>query len=165
MQFQTLKSVFSITILLFLVSCASTKNSDILINTKINGPKIIAIDGVRTPWLHEIEKRLRKNGFTVKRMVSQNLSIEKVNSKVTRTYNEASAPYILYVDGYAPNNAMERCYGGGYRFDHIDVELIDVLKNETILTYSNSGYSEGCPPLSGSIFGDIVGLINSVWNK
>ena len=50
-----------------------------------------------------------------------------------------------------------------YKFDYINVELIDVATNETAMHYSNSGYSENCQPLSGTIFADIVNMISSVW--
>lgn len=132
-------------------------------DSKITGPKIIAMSGSRGPWVYEIEKRLKSKGFEIKRMASQNSAIEKVSDTKKEIYNEASARYILHIDGYAPNNSMERCFGGGYNFSHIDVELIDVVKNETVFHYSNSGYSEGCQPSSGSIFGDIADLTNSSW--
>jgi len=48
-------------------------------------------------------------------------------------------------------------------FEYIDAELIDVKTNETVLHYSNSGYSENCPPLSGTIFKDIVEAVTQVW--
>jgi hypothetical protein len=130
---------------------------------KIAGPKVIAMSGSRGPWVYEIEKRLKKNGFKIKRMASQNSSVERVSDTKTDIYKEASARHILHIDGYAPNNSMERCFGGGYRFSHINVELIDVASNETVFHYSNSGYSENCPPMSGTIFGDIADLANSAW--
>lgn len=121
------------------------------------------MSGSRGAWVYEIEKRLRENGFEIKRLASQNSAIEKVSESKTEVYKEASTRYILHIDGYAPNNSMERCFAGGYRFTHIDVELLDVVKNETVFHYSNSGYSENYPPLSGTIFGDIAKLTNSAW--
>jgi len=151
------------TVVLLLSGCVSTQTKDVFIEKKISGPKIIAMSGKRAPWVYEIEKRLRKNGFKIKRMASQNVAVEKVSPTKTEAYNEASARFILHIDGYAPNTSMTRCFGGGYRFEYIDAELIDVRTNETVLHYSNSGYSENCPPLSGTIFTDIVESVTQVW--
>lgn len=150
-------------ILYILTGCVSTKTVDMMLNEKIEGPKVIAMSGSRGPWVYEIEKRIKANGFKIKRMASQNSSIEDVSPTKTEVYKEASARFILHIDGYAPNNSMERCFGGGYRFSHINAELIDVRKNETVFHYSNSGYSEKCPPMSGTIFGDIADLVDSAW--
>ena len=151
------------TVVLLLSGCVSTQTKDIFIEKKISGPKIIAMSGKRAPWVYEIEKRLRKKGFKIKRMASQNVTVEKVSPTKTEAYNEASARFILHIDGYAPNTSMTRCFGGGYRFEYIDAELIDVRTNETVLHYSNSGYSVNCPPLSGTIFTDIVESVTQVW--
>ena len=146
-----------------LVSCVTTQTKDVFIQERVTGPKVVAMSGTRAPWVYEIENRLRKRGFAIKRMASQTVAIETVSPTKTEAYNEASARFILHLDGYAPNTAMTRCIGGGYKFDYINVELIDVATNETALHYSNSGYSENCPPLSGTIFTDIVNLVSSVW--
>lgn len=156
----------SIAFLIFSLSiagCVSTRTMDVFVKEKVVGPKIIAMSGVRSPWVYEIEKRLRENGFKIKRMASQNVAVEQVSQTKTEVYNEASARFILVIDGYAPNTSMTRCFGGGYRFDYINAELIDVRTNETVLHYSNSGYSENCPPLSGTIFTDIVNGVTEVW--
>jgi hypothetical protein len=146
-----------------LTACSSAKTADVMTDEKIVGPKVITISGNRTPWLIEIEKRLKEKGFKIKRLTSQNTAVEQVSETKTEIYNEASARFVLKIDGYAPTNASQRCFGGGYRFSHINAELIDLEKNETIYFYSNSGYSENCPPLSGSIFGDITKLTNDAW--
>ena len=149
---------------LFLTGCVTTKSSNVFLEQNISSPRVIALNGSRAPWVFEIEKRLRNNDFKIKRMASQNAVVENVSSSKTDIYNKASARYILNVDGYAPNNSMERCFGGGYNFNYITVELIDVRNNETVLHYSNSGYSENCPPLSGTIFGDIESLVVQNWD-
>ena len=146
-----------------LVGCVSTQTKDVFIKEKITGPRVIAINGTRAPWIYEIEKRLKKKGFSIKRMVSQKVAIEEVSSTKTEAYNEASARFILNIDGYAHNTSMTRCFGGGYNFEYINVELIDVKTNETALHYSNSGYSENCPPLSGTIFTDVAESVSEVW--
>ncbi len=159
-----MKSVLYLLSLAFLLQgCVSTKTINVMSKDKITAPKIIAMSGSRSAWVYEIEKRLKSSGFKIKRMVSQNSSVEKVSDTKTDIYNEASAQYVLHIDGYAPNNSMERCFGGGYRFSYINAELIDLGNNETIFHYSNSGYSENCPPMSGTIFGDIANLVESAW--
>ncbi len=149
--------------LLLTSGCVSTKSSDIFLDKPITSPKVLAVQGTRAPWVYEIEKRLRKQGFKIKRMASQGTAIEDVSPTKTKAYREATAQYILLVDGYARNDSMNRCFGGGYNFDYIDIEMIDVRNNESVLHYSNSGFSEGCQPMSGTIFTDIENLINSAW--
>ena len=155
--------IISISAAVLMSGCVATKSVDIMISEKIDAPKVIAMSGSRGPWVYEIEKRLKANGFQIKRIASQNQAVEQVSDTKMEIYKEASARFIMNIDGYAPNNSMERCFGGGYRFDYINVELIDLTKNETVFHYSNSGYSEGCQPLSGSIFGDIAEITNSAW--
>lgn len=43
-----------------------------------------------------------------------------------------------------------------YNFDYINIELIDIESDGTVMHYSNSGFSENCQPLSGTIFSDVV---------
>ncbi|HID9280208.1 TPA: lipoprotein [Serratia marcescens] len=154
--------IFTLSILV-LSGCASTKSVDVMTTEKITGPKVIAIAGDRGAWVFEIEKRIKRNGFTIKRAVSQQEVTQVVALGRTATFNEATARYVLNIQGYAPNNKMQRCYGGGYNFDYIDAELIDLVDNKTIFHYSNSGYSEGCQPMSGNIFGDISDMLNQSW--
>jgi hypothetical protein len=150
-------------LLLSLVGCVSTASKDIFVTEKIDSPREIAISGTRAPWVFEIEKRLRAKGFSVKRWSSQNRSIEQVTPDKVEVYNEASTRLILRIDGYAPNTSMTRCFGGGYDFEFITAEIIDAENNETLAAYSNSGYSEGCQPLSGTIFGDVVSMVEAVF--
>lgn len=152
-----------VAILVSLSGCVSTKTMDIFIEQKITSPKVIAMSGTRAPWVYEIEKRLRENGFEIKRMPSQNVAVEQKTDTKTEVYNEAAARFILHIDGYAPNTSTTRCFGGGYNFDYINVELIDVESNRTVMHYSNSGFSENCQPLSGTIFTDIVQTVTRVW--
>jgi hypothetical protein len=125
-------------------SCVSSKVVEVFQEEKITGPKVVAMLGPRKPWIFQIEKRLKQDGF-----------------KVLRTTN--GARYILNIEGHAPIDPMNRCFGGGYNFDYITVELIDTLKNETLFYYSDSGFTEGCPPMSGTIFGDIRALVRESW--
>lgn len=155
--------IIALSAILMLSGCASTKSVDVMTTEKIAGPKVIAIAGDRGAWVFEIEKRIKKNGFTIKRAVSQQEVTQVVAPGKTATFNEATARYVLNIQGYAPNNKMQRCYGGGYNFDYIDAELVDLVDNKTVFHYSNSGYSEGCQPMSGTIFGDIANILNQAW--
>lgn len=145
--------------ILMVAGCAETHSYDVLTAEKVIGPKEIALLGPRYPWVIEIEKRLRAEGFSVKRWASQHQTTELVSPTKIQTYQESPTRILLSLDGYAPNSSMTRCFGGGYKFDYIQAELIDVANNEVIASYSNSGYSENCPPLSGSIFSDIAAMV------
>lgn len=158
-----INKIISCSIIVLLSGCASTKSVDVMSTEKITGPKVIAISGDRGAWVFEIEKRIKKNGFTIKRAVSQQEVTQVVAPGRTATFNEATARYVLNIQGHAPNNKMQRCYGGGYNFDYIDAELVDLVDNKTVFHYSNSGYSEGCQPMSGHIFGDIADMLNQSW--
>jgi hypothetical protein len=130
---------------------------------KITEPRVIALDAPRLPWVVEIETRLRQRGFQVLRFASQRRVRERINETRTEEYREATARYVVLVDGSAPLDPMRRCIGGGYKFDYLSVELVDVKANETVLTVSGGGYSENCAPVSGTIFGDIVTAIENAW--
>jgi len=144
-------------------ACAPTKNVDTFAAHSVDGPRVVALAGARHPWTSEIEKRLRENGVSVKRFASTGVVSEETGPGRISTYAEASARVVLRVDGYAPNDALNRCFGGGYKFDHITAEVIDTKTNETLATYSNSGYSENCQPLSGTIFTDITKMVVNVF--
>jgi hypothetical protein len=130
---------------------------------RITDPKIIALDAPRLPWVVEVETRLRQRGFQVLRFASQRRVRERVSEIRTEEYREATARHVLLVEGSAPLDPMRRCIAGGYKFDYLTIELIDVKLNETVLTVSGGGYSENCTPVSGTIFGDIVAAIEEAW--
>ncbi|EGY23854.1 hypothetical protein DA2_3934 [Desulfovibrio sp. A2] len=58
---------------------------------------------------------------------------------------------------------MNRCFGGGYKFIYINADLIDTATNETIANFSDAGYSENCPPASGTIFTDLTNTVINAW--
>ncbi|HBQ5956580.1 TPA: hypothetical protein L7639_002348 [Klebsiella pneumoniae subsp. pneumoniae] len=148
---------------LYLSGCASTKSVDVVSTEKIDAPKVVAITGAKGLWVKEIEKRLRSKGFTIKRAVSQQVVVEQETQSKTAVYKEAATRYVLQLDGYAPSDSFNRCIGGGgYKFEYINAELVDLAKNETVFSYSNSGYSEGCP-MGGTIFTDIENLMVNAW--
>lgn len=148
--------------LAWLTGCA-TSGKTILVEKKISDPKVVALDAPRTPWVIEIETRLRERGFKVLRWASQKYVTERVTEAKTEEYKEAATRYVLAVNGFAPLGVMYRCFAGGYNFQHITAELIDTQTNETIVTVSGSGYSENCPPMSGTIFTDIVSAVADSW--
>tara|TARA_B110000459_G_scaffold36643_1_gene39216 strand:- start:594 stop:1043 length:450 start_codon:yes stop_codon:yes gene_type:complete len=148
---------------MFLAGCVSTKEETTFILEPLDTPKEIALVGTRYPWMTQIEIRLRDSGFKIKRFASVSEATEKISETKSETYSEASTRVLMVVDGYAPNTSYMRCFGGGYDFQFINVELIDVSKNETIATYANSGFTEDCPPMSGTIFTDINNMVNNTF--
>lgn len=147
---------------LALVGC-TTGTATVFGESKIEGPKIVALDAPRTPWVVEIEARLRKEGFQVRRWASTARVREQTSETRTEEFRSSAARYLLVVNGYAPVDPMNRCLGGGFRFSHLTVELVDTQANETVMSVSGSGYSENCPPLSGTVFSDIVKAVSAAW--
>lgn len=135
----------------------------VLVARKIEEPKVIAIDCPPTPWLAPIEARLRQHGFKVLRWASQRRIRDQVTPTQSEEFNQASTRYVLVIDGSAYLDPMHRCFGGGFKFVYINADLVDTRTNETLVNYSGSGYSEGCPPASGTIFSDIAKAVDSSW--
>lgn len=154
--------LFIVAAALSLASC-SHKSQIVTLDEQITAPKRIAVTGTRAPWVSEIEKRIRKHGFTIKRYASQSAIIEKQSSSRSKMHDKAASRYVVEIDGFAPNDVMNRCLGGGYNFNYINVEVIDVKANEVVAHYSNNGFSENCPPFSQPIFSDIAVMINDLW--
>lgn len=159
-QESTMRSMVLI-FLITLVGCTHNSTT-VIVDRKIEGPKVIALDAPRTPWVVEIETRLRQSGFQVMRWASQRRVRERVTESRTEEFQEAATRYVLVIDGFAPLEPMNRCIGGGYRFDHLTAELVDTRTNETMLNVSGSGYSENCP-LSGNLFSNIISAVQNAW--
>lgn len=152
-----------VTILLVLSGCASTGNVVTLKDERAKGPKVISLDAPSAPWVSEIQLRLQQLGFKVLRWSSRIRVAEETAKNRVAEFNRAESRYVLVIDGYAPYDWANRCFGGGYRFTHISVDLVDARTNETILNVNGSGYSENCPPMSGTIFSDIANAVNAYW--
>lgn len=150
-------------LLLLVISGCAHNATTVIIDRKIEEPRIVALDAPRTPWAVEIETRLRQSGFQVLRWTSQRRVREKITESRTEEFQESAARYVLYVDGFAPLDPMYRCFGGGYRFSHLTAELIDTKTNETMLSVTGSGYSENCQPLSGNLFSNITSAVQKAW--
>lgn len=150
--------------ILFITSCASG-NVMKLQDTKAEGPKVVALDAPSAPWVIEIQNRLKKSGFKVLRWSSTTRVSEKTSDTRVEEFNQAEARYILVIEGFAPYDWASRCFGGGYNFRNISVDLVDAKTNETILNVHGSGYSENCPPMSGTIFSDITNAISKLWES
>lgn len=153
---------FFVIFLIALVGCAHI-GTTVIVDRKIAGPKVIALDAPRTPWVVEIETRLRQSGFQVLRWASQRRVRERVTDARTEEFQESAARYVLVVDGYAPLDPMNRCFGGGYKFNYLTAELVDTQTNETMFNVSGSGYSENCQPFSGSLFSNITSAVQNAW--
>ena len=148
---------------LILTSCVAVGNVTLEVEDKIDAPKIIALnvtDG--GPWMREIEVRLKKEGFKVLRAAGVNEAIEVDGQKIIR-YNEASTRYFLLVDAMAAVDWYHRCFGGGFNFDFINADIIDLSSNETLASINSRGYSENCPPMSGKIFTNITKMVVDSW--
>jgi len=154
---------FALSFLLVITGCAHNATT-VIVDQKIEGPKVIALDAPRTPWVVEIEQSLRKSGFKVLRRASVNKVTEKVTDARTEEYRESATRYVLVVSGSAPMDSMHRCFAGGYDFEYLTAELVDTRTNETLLNVTGSGYSENCPPMSGSLFGNITSAVVNAWH-
>jgi hypothetical protein len=110
------------------------------ITEPIDDKKVIALSGQRFPWVVEIEQRLKNKGFTVLRYSSVQRVTEKAPDKDV-SYQEASARYVVQLNGFAPLEWALRCMGGGYKFNFISAEVIDTKTNQSIYSFNDSGYS------------------------
>ena len=149
--------------LLFLASCVATGTVTEYSTKKISDKRIIAANiSNGGPWMREIERRLKKQGFKVLRAASVNEAIEVSGKKLIK-YNEASTRYFLRIDADAPTSAYYRCFGGGYNFDYFYADLIDLQSNETVASIESRGYSEGCQPLAGKIYTNTTKMVVNSW--
>lgn len=149
-------------LLVALAGCAYNAKT-VFVDRKIEGPKIVALDAPRTPWIDEIESRLRQTGFQVMRGTIQLRDREQLSASKSEGVRETAARYILVIQGSAPLDAWRRCVGGGYQFDSISAELVDTTTKETMFSVTGSGYSENCPPVSGDIFSNITKAMSEAW--
>lgn len=150
-------------LVLILTSCIATGKQTLQVQNKIVAPKIIAININSGPWMGEIERRLQRSGFQVIRnsMMGEKTLI-KPDSKFK--FNQSTTKYYLSVNAAAPTDYMRRCFGGGYNFDYIYADLVDTATGQTIASIEGRGYSEGCPPLAGSIYTNITKMVNDSWH-
>lgn len=147
-----------------ITGCASGRVVQIS-DAPVTGQKVIALDAPSAPWVIEIQNKLKQKGFKVLRWSSRTRVAEQTARNRVEAYNKAEARYALVIDGYAPYDWANRCFGGGYKFSHISTDLVDTATNETILNVNGSGYSENCPPMSGTIFSDIANAVDAAWEK
>ncbi|MGE4340443.1 MAG: hypothetical protein AB7E55_31515 [Pigmentiphaga sp.] len=136
-----------------LAGCAASGTTVVLNESKITEAKRIALDAPVAPWVAQIEIRLRQAGFTVKRISRDQFA----------AFNEEWANYVLVLDGSYYSGWQNRCFGGGYRFEFLTAELINLETNESVVSVSGEGYSESCPPASGTIYSDIVQAVSERW--
>jgi hypothetical protein len=155
--------LLTIMLALLINGCVSSGEVTQMTEEKIHGPKVVALDAGGAPWTVQIQNRLKKAGFKVLRWSSRTRVAEQTERNRIQQFNKAEARYILQLSGQAPLDWGHRCVGGGFKFDYLDANLIDVETNETILNINGKGYSEDCPPMSGSIFQDIVDAVNNAW--
>lgn len=161
---EAMRAFIAVLAVLALAACATGRVTE-LSDKKITGPRVIALDAPSAPWVIEIQNRLKAKGFRVLRWSSRTRVTEKISENRVEQFNEAEARYVLVIEGYAPYDWANRCFGGGFKFDQISTDLVDTKSNETILNVNGSGYSEGCQPMSGTIFSDIANAVDAAWGK
>ena len=97
------------------------------------------------PWVASIKERLAERGVDVK------------------SYSSTSkTKFVLHLNANAPTGFIHKCFGGGYQFDYYIAELIDSTTNKVISSVEDSGFSEGCQPLSGTMYTQTVNMIGTV---
>ena len=159
------KAMWSIAGMIALLTGCATGHIVQISDTKIEGPRVIALDAPSAPWVIEVQNYLKAKGFRVLRWSSRSRITEQTAANRLEQFNEAEARYVLVINGFAPYDWANRCFGGGYKFHHVSTDLVDTKTNETILNVNGSGYSENCPPMSGSIFSDIANAVDAAWSR
>lgn len=150
----------AVLISLILVGCVPAQHVKMRA-TKIQEPKVVALDAPREPYTLEIEKRLKDAGYKVLRLPARKVVREQTSETRTEVYREAEARYVVYLDA----SIRDRCFAGGYNFANFTAELVDTTTNETVISFSDNGYSENCTPLSGDIYAQSVKAIEDAWQK
>jgi len=97
------------------------------------------------PWIADIKKLLAEKGVRVKGYSSKD-----------------KTKFELHLNAYAPTGFWHNCFGGGYQFDYYIAELIDSTTGKVISVVEDSGYSEGCQPVSGTMYTRTVNMIGAV---
>ena len=132
--------------LVLVSACAGSARVEVSTN-RLTGPKEIIVLTAPGTITKEITKRLQRKGFVIKFLPPN------VRAKDSAKYGlSISADYVA------------QCFGGGYRLRYLDLNLYDLQTNQIVLEASGSGYTENCPPLSGTVFQDVVGAIVRAWN-
>ena len=163
-----MNKILSIILVVVCSGCVAIGEQTLFPEQQIDAPKVISLNvSSGGPWMREIERRLTKKGFRVLRSAGRT-SVEITNEKslsneTKETFKKAETRYYLEVDAMAPVNWAHRCFGGGFNFDYIYADLIDTTTNQTIAAIESRGYSEGCAPLSGSIFENITNMVVNSW--
>jgi hypothetical protein len=85
---------FIVILVALIISGCANGTKTVLVDKKIIEPKVIALDAPRTPWVIEIENRLRQKGFKVLRSASTRNVKEQVSEKNTEEFRLASTRYI-----------------------------------------------------------------------
>lgn len=143
-----------------MVGCTPAQHI-VMRDTKIQEAKVVALDAPREPYTLEIEKRLKEAGFKVLRVPTRATVKDQTSETRTEIYREAEARYVVSLIA----DIRDRCFAGGYNFANFTAELVDVKTNETVVSYSDNGYSENCTPLSGGIYQEATNAIAGAWAK
>lgn len=155
-----MKKLLFIILFLFLIGCTGrgTGESEKLYIDKTTEPKIIVVNAEESRMRVKIEQQLRQKGFQIKNF-SSTYVIKDHEAERDVAHAKFPTRYVLNISG----SWRERCFGGGYPIVFIIAELIDQNNNETVAIYNGSGYTEDCPPLSGTIFEEIAIMVDDYW--
>lgn len=156
-----MKRIIPTVFAVLLAGCSTAPQIKLMDQAKISEAKTITVISDRRPWVSEVEDRLRDAGFKVLRMPVQKTVQRSAADGSTEQYRQAASRYVL--DIQARTSTAQECFGGGYDFDYIVAELIDLQENTTIMRVRQSGMSENCPPASGSIYQNIVNAVKDRW--
>lgn len=140
-------------VLALTVSACATGTLVVTDTRKITSERVVALDAPVAPWVAQIEVRLKERGFKVKRL----------SRDATGSLANLGAQHVLRISANYYAGWENRCFGGGYRFHAFTAELMDLGTNEALASVSGEGYSEDCPPLSGTIFGDVANMVADRW--
>ncbi len=142
-------------------ACAGKATFSLKPASPLSGPKELTVLGSRNDVVIAFEEHLRERGFRIKRFISRQLISEREDRDQIVTYADAETRYAVEID--AAVAAGGRCFGGGFKLSYLRMELIDLAANEVVMSARASGYTENCPPMSGTVFQDLVDAIVEAW--
>lgn len=109
----------------------------------------VAIQVQHSSWSNGLLKGLYENGV-------------RYTVVLPERYNSEGIKLLVVIDGSIHEGELNKCFGGGYDFKSYNVSIYDTKTSTLLASYDDSGYSEGCPPLSGKLYENTASLIKQV---
>lgn len=109
----------------------------------------VAIKVHHSSWSNGLLKGLYENGV-------------RYTVVLPERYNSDGIKLLVVIDGSVYGGDLNKCFGGGYKFNSYNVSIYDTKTSTLLASYDDSGYSEGCPPLSGKLYENTANLIKQV---